>query len=102
MQNKIIYIAEFSLPNMSAYTVHVLKMCDSFSYNNKVELLIPFCSNSYNFKKIQNEYLLKNNFKIKSIFNSKIKNTLTVLMNTSYPLMVGGGLLDIGRSEVSV
>jgi len=76
MQNKIIYIAEFSLPNMSAYTVHVLKMCDSFSYNNKVELLIPFCSNSYNFKKIQNDYLLKNNFKIKSIFNSKIKNNV--------------------------
>ena len=76
MQNKIIYIAEFSLPNMSAYAVHVLKICDSFSHNNKVELLIPFCSNSYNFKKIQNDYLLKNNFKIKSMFNSKVKNNI--------------------------
>ena len=38
MKNKIIYIAEFSLPNMSAYAVHVLKMCDSFSNDNKVEL----------------------------------------------------------------
>ena len=29
-KKKIIYIAEFSLPNMSAYAVHVLKMCDNF------------------------------------------------------------------------
>ena len=29
-RKKIIYVAEFSLPNMSAYAVHVLKMCDAF------------------------------------------------------------------------
>ena len=73
MKNKIIYIAEFSLPNMSAYAVHVLKMCDSFSNNNKVELIIPFCNRSYNFKKIRNDYLLKNNFKIKPMLSSKVK-----------------------------
>ena len=28
---KIFYISDFSLPNMSAYTIHVLKMCDAFS-----------------------------------------------------------------------
>ena len=73
MKNKIIYIAEFSLPNMSAYAVHVLKMCDSFSNNNKVELIIPFCNRSYNFKKVRNDYLLKNNFKIKSMLSSRVK-----------------------------
>ena len=76
MRSKIIYIAEFSLPNMSAYAVHVLKMCDSFSNNNKVELLVPFCSSLYDFKKIQNDYILKNNFEIKSIFNSKVHNNI--------------------------
>ena len=28
---KIFYVAEFSLPNMSAYSLHVLKMCDALS-----------------------------------------------------------------------
>lgn len=76
MKNKIIYIAEFSLPNMSAYAVHVLKMCDSFSNDNKVELILPFSNKSYNFKKIRDDYLLKNNFKIKPMFNSKVKLNL--------------------------
>lgn len=32
--------------------------------------------------------------------SSKIKNSLTVLMNTSYPLMVGGGLLDYSKGDL--
>ena len=32
--------------------------------------------------------------------SSKIKNSLTVLMNTSYPLMVGGGLLDYAKGNL--
>ena len=59
-KNKIIYIAEFSLPNMSAYAVHVLKMCDSFSDTNEVELIIPFKDNKYSFEKIKKSYNLKN------------------------------------------
>jgi glycosyltransferase involved in cell wall biosynthesis len=76
MKKKIIYIAEFSLPNMSAYTVHVLKMCDNFCKYAEVELIIPHQKNSYLFKKIKKEYLLKNNFKIKSVFPSKKKLNL--------------------------
>jgi glycosyltransferase involved in cell wall biosynthesis len=72
-KKKIIYIAEFSLPNMSAYAVHVLKMCDNFCKYAKVELVIPYRESSYHFKKIKREYLLKKNFKIKSIFSSKKK-----------------------------
>ena len=30
MKRKLFYIADFSLPNMSAYALHVLKMCDAF------------------------------------------------------------------------
>ena len=70
-KNKIIYIAEFSLPNMSAYAVHVLKMCDNFSKFNKVELILPYKDNKYNFSQIKKEYNLKNKFEIKGIFNSK-------------------------------
>ena len=31
MKKGLVYIADFSLPNMSAYALHVLKMCDAFS-----------------------------------------------------------------------
>ena len=38
---KIAYIAETSLTNKSAYTVHVLKMCDALSKKNNLTLLLP-------------------------------------------------------------
>ena len=34
MKKSLVYIADFSLPNMSAYALHVLKMCDAFSELN--------------------------------------------------------------------
>ena len=75
-KKNLIYIAEFSLPNMSAYAVHVLKMCDNFSAKHNVELIIPYSNSSYNFTKIKRDYLLKKKFIIKDIFNSKIKLNL--------------------------
>ena len=75
-KEKIIYIAEFSLPNMSAYAVHVLKMCDNFCKHAKVELIIPYQENSYYFRKIKKDYLLKKRFKIKSMFSYKRKINL--------------------------
>ena len=42
MKRKLFYIADFSLPNMSAYALHVLKMCDAFSKKLDVNLLIQF------------------------------------------------------------
>ena len=44
---------------MSAYAVHVLKMCDNFPNDFHIELIIPFCSQFYNTKKIKNDYSLK-------------------------------------------
>ena len=72
---KIAYIAETSLTNKSAYTVHVLKMCDALSKKNHVSLLIPFSKN-LNFKKLRKKFMLnsKNKFFIHSILNSKINN----------------------------
>lgn len=77
LNNKIIYIAEFSLPNQSAYALHVIKMCDGFSeLKRDVELIIPFLDKNYTPEKIKKDYLLKNVLKIKKIFLKKKKNNL--------------------------
>lgn len=86
-KKKIIYIAEFSLPNMSAYAVHVIKMCDNFSKYADVELIIPHKKSSYIFKKIKKEYLLKENFKITSIFSSKKRSSLFNRINFSLKIL---------------
>tara|TARA_B100002019_G_scaffold286284_1_gene296529 strand:+ start:2935 stop:4053 length:1119 start_codon:yes stop_codon:yes gene_type:complete len=84
---KIFYISDFSLPNMSAYTIHVLKMCDAFSESYyDVSLLLPHIRKGYKLKKIQTDYLLKNSFKILGFFESKIKRGLPALLLFSYKL----------------
>ena len=62
---RVAYIAETSLNNRSAYTHHVIKMCDAFcAKNNKVILIIPFINKKLSFKKIKKKFLLtsKKNF----------------------------------------
>lgn len=73
INKRIFYIAEFSLPNMSAYALHVMKMCDGFSELKKkrVELLIPHIKSDYSRKKIKRDYILKYNYKIRSFFSTK-------------------------------
>ena len=72
MKKSLVYIADFSLPNMSAYALHVLKMCDAFSEQKySVKLILPHKKKSYNFDKIKKEFLLKKKFEIISIFNEK-------------------------------
>lgn len=85
---KIFYISDFSLPNMSAYALHVLKMCDAFAeYNYELNLLLPHIKKKYNFQKIRKEYLLKNSFKISGFFKSKIKRNLFALLLFSLKLL---------------
>ena len=73
----IIYIADFNLPNTSAYSQHVLKMCDAFRLHDKdLYLIIPYKNKFLNFKNIKNDYLLKKNFKIKNFSNSKVNNKI--------------------------
>ena len=38
----VYYIADTSLTNKSAYTHHVIKMCDAFSQKKNTILIIPF------------------------------------------------------------
>lgn len=86
-KKRIFYISDFSLPNMSAYALHVLKMCDAFSEKNyKVNLLIPYINKNYNFRKIKKEYLLKNPFSIQAFFKSKINRNLFDLLTFSFKL----------------
>ncbi len=73
---KINYIAETSLTNRSAYTHHVLKMCDSLSKKGDVQLIIPHKGYNLSFKRIKKKFLLKTkkNILIKPILDSKISN----------------------------
>ena len=74
---KVIYIAETSLTNKSAYTQHVIKMCDAFSQqNNDLILLLPNVDRKLNFNDLKKNFLLrsKKKFKIWSILNYKTKS----------------------------
>ena len=67
---KIFYLAEFSLPSSSAYSIHVLKMCDRLSeLTRELTLIVPFINSKYKNSEIKKDYNLKNNFKIIKIFN---------------------------------
>jgi hypothetical protein len=80
---KIAYIAETSLTNKSAYTQHVLKMCDAFSqHDHDVILMIPELSKKTNYKNIQEDFLLlsKKKIKIYSILDHKIKNIFSRML----------------------
>lgn len=72
---RIYYIAETNLNNQSAYSQHVIKMCDAFLQNNfETTLFLPF-QNKISYKKIYNDYSLKG--KKKFLINSILKKNLT-------------------------
>ena len=56
MKKKIIYIADFSLPNQSAYTIHVLKMCDAFANLNYDVSLIIFSKKNTDFNGLKKKF----------------------------------------------
>ena len=73
MKNKSItlyYIAELNLPNKSAYSIHVMKMCEAFSKLGYKTNLLNI--NNINLSKIFKIYNIKNNFKLISIFNKPL------------------------------
>ena len=69
----VFYIAELNIPNNSAYMQHVMKMCDELSVNNKTTLIV--FSKNISFLKIKRNYLLRNNFKIKTLSEDYISNS---------------------------
>lgn len=80
---KIIYIAETSLTNKSAYSQHVVKMCDAFAQlNHRIILYLPSYDKNLIFNKIKRIFLLtaKKKFLIKSLINSKTTNLFYKLL----------------------
>ena len=76
---KVVYIAETSLTNKSAYTQHVIKMCDAFcQLDNDLILYLPKINKNFNFELIKDEYMLcaQKQFKVKSLINFKLTNIL--------------------------
>ncbi len=65
---KIYYISELNIPNKSAYSIHVMKMCEAFSKIGFDTNL--FTINSENLKNINKVYNIKNYFKIISVFKN--------------------------------
>ena len=68
---KAIYVAELNLPSTSAYSIHVMKMCDALSKRNFDTTLLTTFNNDES--DIFNSYNCSNKFKINSIFKKKIK-----------------------------
>ena len=84
----VFYVADFSLPNKSAYSLHVLKICDAFNEinKNKINLLLPHIHKNYSNKKIKNDFLLKKIPNIKSFYNKKKK--LNFILRIVYSLKI--------------
>ena len=67
---EINYFAEIFLPSKSAYSIHVMKMCDAFS-NNKINTHLHVFDLRGK-EKILKKYNCKNKFKISSYSIKKI------------------------------
>ena len=67
-KKKIYYVAELNLPSRSAYSIHVMKMCEAFSKLNYDTNL--FVINKKNTNKINKIYNINYNFKIISVFDN--------------------------------
>ncbi len=86
---KIYYIAELNLPNPSAYSIHVVKMCEAIKKTGANVCLLTI--NGDNRSLISNFYNIKEKFKIISIFKKKINLnfffriffTLNILIKTN-------------------
>ena len=62
----LVYIAETSLTNKSAYTQHVVKMCDAFCLlEHDLILYLPKIKKDFNFELLKNIcYVLKKNLRL--------------------------------------
>ena len=86
VKEKIFYLADFSLPNQSAYTVHVLKMCDAFSNFKYNVSLIIYSKKNIKYKDLKKKFLLKNEFKIVNIYKEKKKLNILDRILFSYKI----------------
>jgi hypothetical protein len=67
-KQSIYYIAELNLPSKSAYSIHVMKMCEAFSkLGYEINL---FVINHKNINKLFKSYNIKNKFYMESILSN--------------------------------
>ena len=81
LKKKIYYIAEINIPSKSAYSIHVMKMCEAFAklkYDTNL-----YTINHQNLEKINKDYNIKNKFRIHSIFN---KTTKLIILQNNFSL----------------
>ncbi len=76
---KILYLSDLSLPNKSAYAVHVMKMCDAFGKKMKVDLIVNY--NSQSWGSLKKNFYLKNQINIISLNKYKANNFIMRLIN---------------------
>jgi glycosyltransferase involved in cell wall biosynthesis len=86
MLKNLYYVAEFSLPNNKAYTIHVLKMLNALNGNlDSCELIIPYKDKKNDYNYLAKSFLLKKKtFSIKSIFNKNYQLTFLLRLIFSF------------------
>ena len=65
----LFYLCECNFPSTSAYSIHVIKMCNELSRRYNVKLVTP--NSSINFEEIKKKYKISNKFKLISIYDKK-------------------------------
>jgi len=104
---KIVYIAETSLTNKSAYSQHVIKMCDAFAQlNHDIILYLPKFNTDTKYDEIKKKFLLvaKKRILIKSLTNLKNTNSffkLFFLIKVIYFIKKDNPELILTRSFIS-
>ena len=79
------YIAELNLPNKSAYSIHVMKMCEAFSkLGYKTNL---FTIKNTNLLKIFKIYNIKYRFNLNSIFNKSLHLNFILRLVFTYKIL---------------
>ena len=69
---KLLYVSDISLPNKSAYAVHIIKMCDAFAKEKEVDLIVNH--NSEKWAILKRNYNIKEKINIISLNNFKVGN----------------------------
>ena len=83
---KIYYVSELNLPNKSAYSIHVMKMCEAFSkLGYDINL---FSIKNKNLSKIFRSYNIKYKFSIISVFNNPLQLNLILRIIFSYKIFL--------------
>ena len=85
-KKKIYYVAELNLPSKSAYSIHVMKMCEAFSkMKYDVNLIVI---NYKNINKINQIYNIHYKFSIFSVFNNSILLNFILRIIFSFKILV--------------